>query len=90
VIGSPVTERPQRVNVSELRWKSEDYYLTTEGYPLGTTCWYVRASVDGYGSRTVCGSTPAAVYRKVAEFLSNPRGYRNKRGSSELPIEGEE
>lgn len=28
-------------------YKDENHYLTAEGYPLGTTCWYVRASAGG-------------------------------------------
>jgi hypothetical protein len=28
-------------------FKPENRYLTQEGYPLGTTCWYVRLEMDG-------------------------------------------
>lgn len=28
-------------------FKPENNYMTSDGYPLGTTCWYVRITIDG-------------------------------------------
>ena len=39
------------------RFKPSHHYLTHEGYPLGTTCWYVRLAQDGLIS-FMCGETP--------------------------------
>lgn len=38
-------------------FKPEHRYLTQEGYPLGTTCWYVIIEIDGRRD-FVCASTP--------------------------------
>lgn len=44
-------------------FKASRTYLTQEGYPLGTTCWYVTVEVDGLRT-TVCAQTmPEAVCR---------------------------
>jgi hypothetical protein len=36
-----------RISVSGPHFKDAGRYLTHEGYPLGTTCWYVRLEIDG-------------------------------------------
>jgi hypothetical protein len=37
-------------------FKPEDKYLTAEGYPLGTTCWYIR--LENAGRRhIICAPT---------------------------------
>ena len=56
------------MKVSELRFKDEDSYFTTEGYPLGTGCWYVRAECDGF-IKYCCGDTPSQALRVAADFL---------------------
>jgi len=28
-------------------WKPESHYMTNEGYPLGTVCWYVTVELHG-------------------------------------------
>lgn len=38
-------------------FKPEHHYLTREGYPLGTTCWFVRLEADGY-IQNICAETP--------------------------------
>jgi hypothetical protein len=37
-------------------FKPEHHYLTEDGYPLGTTCWYVRLEHDGY-IKNLCADT---------------------------------
>ena len=32
-------------------FKPKDRYLTNEGYPIGTTCWYVRIEMHGYTTK---------------------------------------
>ena len=49
-------------NSSGFNWmgplfKPEHHYLTQEGYPLGTTCWFVRLESDGY-IQNICADTP--------------------------------
>lgn len=39
------------------QFKPSHHYLTNEGYPLGTTCWYVYLCVD-HRCRFVCAATP--------------------------------
>lgn len=38
-------------------FKPEHHYLTSEGYPLGTTCWYILLECNGI-HYTVCAKTP--------------------------------
>jgi hypothetical protein len=38
-------------------FKPEHRYLTEEGYPLGTTCWFVRVEDRGF-IHHVCADTP--------------------------------
>jgi hypothetical protein len=54
-------------------FKPEHHYLTREGYPLGTTCWFVRIEHDGY-IKGVCADTPElAICRAALEVsLRNP------------------
>jgi len=39
------------------RFKPSHHYLTNEGYPLGTTCWYVYLCVNDY-CQYLCAKTP--------------------------------
>ena len=54
--------------VSGLRFKDENYYLTNEGYFLGTTCWYVIVEADGH-RRYCCADTPWEALRIAADLL---------------------
>jgi hypothetical protein len=38
-------------------WKPENRYLTNEGWPLGTTCWFVRVTLLGHGRRLFCSDS---------------------------------
>jgi hypothetical protein len=50
-------------------FKPEHHYLTREGYPLGTTCWFVRIECDGY-IKNVCADTPALAICRAALDVS--------------------
>ncbi|MDF5718194.1 MAG: hypothetical protein PUP93_31090, partial [Rhizonema sp. NSF051] len=43
--------------VWRLGFKPENEYLTNEGYPLGTTCWYIYFKAAGE-KRFCCKDTP--------------------------------
>lgn len=54
----------------EFKWrgpifKPEYEYLTTEGYPLSTTCWYVHVEFDGK-RKFICADTPQEAICKAA------------------------
>jgi len=47
-----------------LHFKPEDNYMTTEGWPLGTECWYTTIEL-GWRNHT-CSNTPEmAIYRAL-------------------------
>jgi hypothetical protein len=46
-------------------FKPEHHYLTQEGYPLGTTCWFVHIEHDGY-IKIVCADTPELAICRAA------------------------
>lgn len=54
------------------RYKPSDHYLTHEGYPLGTTCWYVMIERWGRGGRHfICADTaPLAIGRAALAALA--------------------
>lgn len=54
--------------VSELKFKDVEHYLTAEGYPLGTTCWYVSVEAGGWRD-TCCADWPWEALRIAADFL---------------------
>lgn len=45
-------------------FKSENHYLTQEGYPLGTTCWYVRVELNGLITNC-CADNPRDAIKKA-------------------------
>ena len=51
-----------------LRFKPERYYLTHEGYPLGTTCWYMKVEIDGY-MPIMAAPTPEQVIEKAIDWF---------------------
>ena len=59
-------------------YKPSHHYLTHEGYPLGTVCWYVHAERFGW-RRSICADTPmlaicrAALAVQSAEAMRPPR-----------------
>jgi hypothetical protein len=63
--------------IGELQFKPETQYLTAEGYPLGTTCWYVIAEVNG-ARKYCCGDTPGDALRAAGDFFDQ----ENKRLAS--------
>ena len=53
-------------------FKPEHNYLTAEGYPLGTTCWYVRLENEGE-RHWVCAESPAlAICRAALMAVEKP------------------
>lgn len=56
--------------IKEFKWtgplfKPEYEYLTNEGYPLGTTCWFVSLDVNGMHF-VICGDTAPEAICKAA------------------------
>jgi hypothetical protein len=55
------------------KFKPEHHYLTHEGYPLGTVCWYV--STEWQGERKWhCAETAAEAVRLATDYLTE-RGF---------------
>lgn len=50
------------------RFKPKDKYLTNQGYPLGTTCWYYIVEYSGW-RKIICGDTVSAAAIRVVRWL---------------------
>jgi hypothetical protein len=50
-------------------WKPESAYLTNEGYPLGTTCWFFIAWANGL-RKICCGKTPEDALKMAIHFIA--------------------
>lgn len=60
---------PSDLEIRNICFKPSDYYLTSDGYPLGTTCWYVVLIKDGR-RRMICAPTaPLAICMTVLYIL---------------------
>ncbi len=51
-------------------FKPEHRYMTAEGYPLGTTCWYVILETDGYRGAVCADTAPLAICRAALQALA--------------------
>ena len=51
--------------------KDKTHYLTAEGYPLGTTCWYVKVAMSGR-VKFCCADTPIGAVRAALDSLVDP------------------
>jgi len=51
-------------------FKPRDQYLTREGYPLGTECWYVHVRANGL-IKNICGDTPGEALLTALAFLQS-------------------
>lgn len=45
------------VTIDGPRFKPENRYLTNEGYPLNTTCWYFDVYIPALGRKVLCRDT---------------------------------
>jgi hypothetical protein len=52
----------------ELKFKTPDRYLTHEGYPLGTVCWYVYVVAHGL-RKFICAERPEEAIMAAAEHV---------------------
>lgn len=57
-------------------FKDEESYLTNEGYPLGTTCWYYVVAAFGR-IEFMCAKTEHEAWDKSIEYIQD-RGNRNR------------
>jgi len=58
-------------------FKPKGHYLTAEGYPLGTTCWYTVVEHRGYVFYC-CGPTPAVAAERgkiMEELIDQDKTY---------------
>jgi hypothetical protein len=51
-------------------YKPNTNYLTNEGYPLGTVCWYVIVQSDNIGRHAVCAETAPEAICRAALFAT--------------------
>lgn len=51
-------------------FKPVNKYLTSEGYPLGTTCWYVAITYRGY-HENICADTMQDAVIKAHNWIIN-------------------
>lgn len=57
-------------------FKDKESYLTNEGYPLGTTCWYYIVTAFGR-IEYACAKTEHEAWDKSIEYIQD-RGNRNR------------
>ncbi len=63
------------LRVDGLNYKSRLQYLTAEGWPMGTACWYVQ--VDGGWRELITGETPSLALARAIIFVSVALIWRN-------------
>lgn len=51
------------------KFKDDEHYLTNEGYPLGTTCYYYILKMCGY-IYYCCGDTKMDAIKKTVERIN--------------------
>lgn len=51
------------------RWKPSNRYMTHEGYPLDTTCWYVTVRLPYSLIKKVCADTWMEAAWKAHEYI---------------------
>lgn len=54
-------------------YKPENQYLTNEGYPLGTTCWYVMVIKDGERKFICADTAPMAICKAALWVVSGEK-----------------
>jgi len=54
--------------INDVCFKTDEQYLTNQGYPLGTTCWYVRTEVNGL-IKLHCAETREGAVQKAVQHL---------------------
>lgn len=52
-----------------LNFKPETRYLTEEGYPLGTTCWYVRVELSGINVYCCGDAAEEAIFKGLDKCI---------------------
>ena len=67
---------PNQFEIFGPHYKPETQYLTSEGYPLGTTCWYFEVKIS-HCRKLICGDTleaawEAAVAHVRADLVRGP------------------
>lgn len=85
-VGHPdyVHEHQWSITIGGLHYKGSDYYLTNDGWPTGTICWYVPIES---GSRfKAAGSTPAAALLRAVVVTCCMSCYRQLHPKARLGI----
>lgn len=59
----------QRVRWAGPLYKNTAQYLTTEGYPLGTECWYVQVEKAGFREWVCAETAPLAICRAFIRLM---------------------
>ncbi len=54
----------------DLHFKPENRYLTSEGFPLGTTCWYIRCTACGKTSNYCADPAEEAIEIAIAKTIA--------------------
>ena len=57
----------EQITISGPYFKGPDKYLTNDGFPLGTTCWWSRVELDGHAVN-VCEDTPESVHAEIEKI----------------------
>jgi hypothetical protein len=70
--GSPTGIAKHRIEITGPFFKPKDHYLTNEGYPLGTTCWYFIVWSNGL-RKLCCGITEENAWEESLKFLQEER-----------------
>jgi hypothetical protein len=71
-----VTTAPNQFEIAGPVFKPATQYLTSQGYPLGTTCWFFEVRIN-FCCEIICGDTIDSAWAAVVAHLHAEGGLPN-------------
>ena len=71
-----MTAAPNQFEIAGPVFKPETQYLTSQGYPLGTTCWFFEVKIN-FRCEIICGDTIDSAWAAVVAHLHAEGGLPN-------------
>lgn len=69
-------ETPNQFEIAGPVFKPATQYLTSQGYPLGTTCWFFEVKIN-FCCEIICGDTIDSAWAAVVAHLHAEGGLPN-------------
>lgn len=69
-------ETPNQFEIAGPVFKPATQYLTSQGYPLGTTCWFFEVKIN-FRCEIICGDTIDSAWAAVVAHLHAEGGLPN-------------